>query len=90
MAVLSNKPDEFTRLCVDKLLPGRQFVAVLGATPALPKKPDPAAARQIAHRLGVVPGEVVYLGDTNTDMQTAIAAGMFPVGALGASAQPTN
>ena len=24
----------------------------------------------------------LYLGDTNTDMQTATAAGMFPVGAL--------
>ena len=24
----------------------------------------------------------IELGDTNTDMQTAVAAGMFPVGAL--------
>ena len=82
MAVLSNKPDEFTRLCVDQLLPGWQFVAVLGAGPSLARKPDPAGAREIAHRLGIASSEVVYLGDTNTDMQTAVAAGMFPVGAL--------
>ena len=33
-------------------------------------------------RLGLPPGQIVYLGDTNTDMQTAVAAGMYPVGAL--------
>ena len=37
---------------------------------------------EIARKLGVAPSEFVYLGDTNTDMQTAVAAGMFPVGAL--------
>ena len=32
--------------------------------------------------LGVAPAEILYLGDTNTDMRTAVAAGMYPVGAL--------
>jgi phosphoglycolate phosphatase len=82
MAILSNKPDEFTRLCVSQFLPGWQFAAVLGAGTLFSRKPDPAGAREIARRLGVAPGEVVYLGDTNTDMQTAVAVGMFPVGAL--------
>ncbi|MGO9113644.1 MAG: HAD family hydrolase [Thermoguttaceae bacterium] len=82
MAVLSNKPDEFTRLCVSRLLAGWHFRAVQGATPELPRKPDPRGARAIAAQIGVAPGEVLYLGDTNTDMQTAVAAGMFPVGAL--------
>jgi phosphoglycolate phosphatase len=48
----------------------------------LPKKPDPAGALQIAQRLGLDPAAFIYLGDTNTDMQTAVAAGMTPVGAL--------
>jgi phosphoglycolate phosphatase len=82
MGVFSNKPDEFTRLCVSRLLPRWPFQAVLGATARLPKKPDPAGALEIAARLQVPPAEFVYLGDTNTDMQTAIAAGMYPVGAL--------
>jgi phosphoglycolate phosphatase len=82
MAVLSNKPDEFTRLCVEKLLAGWHFEAVLGARPGLPKKPDPTGARQVAERLQVEPARVVYLGDTGTDMQTAVAAGMFSVGVL--------
>ena len=82
MAVLSNKPDEFTQLCVTRLLRGWHFQAVQGATPELPRKPDPRGALAIAARMGVAPGEILYLGDTNTDMQTAVAAGMFPVGAL--------
>jgi phosphoglycolate phosphatase len=82
LAVLSNKPEEFTQLCVARLLGQWRFAAVLGQSPRLPKKPDPAGARQIAARLGRPPAETVYLGDTDTDMQTAVAAGMFPVGAL--------
>jgi phosphoglycolate phosphatase len=82
MAVFSNKPDEFTQPCAERLLAGWRFEVVLGAGPTLPKKPDPAGARLIARRLQVEPAEVVYLGDTGTDMQTAVAAGMFPVGAL--------
>jgi len=82
MAVFSNKPDEFTRLCVTRLLSAWGFAAVQGATPELPRKPDPHGALAIAAHMGVNPGEVLYLGDTNTDMQTAIAAGMSPVGAL--------
>ncbi len=82
LAVLSNKPDEFTRLCVAQLLANWRFATVLGAGPSLPKKPDPAGAREVARRLVVAPGEFLYLGDTNTDMQTAVAAGMFAVGVL--------
>ena len=42
---------------------------------------DPGGALAMAKLLGVRPAEVLYLGDTNTDMRTAVAAGMFPVGA---------
>ena len=31
--------------------------------------------------MGIAPVEFLYLGDTNTDMKTANAAGMYPVGA---------
>ena len=80
MAILSNKPHEFTKLCVAKLLPGRDFKVVAGVSDVTPKKPDPAGALGVAERLGVPPAEFLYVGDTNTDMQTANAAGMFAVG----------
>lgn len=82
LAVLSNKPDDFTRLVVAKLLPRWTFAAVAGERPPAPRKPDPGAALEIANRIGVPPERFLYLGDTATDMRTAVAAGMFPVGAL--------
>ncbi len=82
MAVLSNKPDDFTRLCVDRLLPRWHFAHVRGSRRDVPRKPDPAGALDIARLFHVDPSQVVYLGDTNTDMQTAVAAGMHPIGAL--------
>jgi phosphoglycolate phosphatase len=80
--VLSNKPDEFTQLIVKKLLGKWSFDIVRGENPTTPIKPDPTAALQIANRLKIPPQNFIYLGDTNTDMWTAQAAGMYPVGAL--------
>ena len=81
-AVLSNKPDKFTHITVEKLLPNWSFCIVRGAEPSAAKKPDPAAAVQIAKELAIPPHRFLYLGDTNTDMQTASSAGMYAVGAL--------
>ena len=80
--VFSNKPDDFTKKTVAKLLPDSHFEIVRGATPEVPVKPDPAGALQIADELDIPPERFVYLGDTDTDMQTANAAGMFAAGAL--------
>ena len=61
---------------------GLDFRAVFGARENVPIKPDPTGALEIAALIGLPPGEILYLGDTNTDMQTATAAGMFGVGAV--------
>jgi len=82
MAILSNKPDDFTREMVGALLAPWRFDAVVGARPEVPKKPDPTMALAIAHDLAIPPARMVYLGDSGTDMRTAVSAGMFPVGAL--------
>ncbi|MGI6657320.1 MAG: HAD family hydrolase [Desulfobulbus sp.] len=82
LAVLSNKPQDFTRLCVETLLADWHFDPVFGKRPGVPKKPDPAAALEIVALLAMEPGEVLYLGDTGIDMQTAGAAGMDGVGVL--------
>jgi phosphoglycolate phosphatase len=80
-AVLSNKPDPFTRLTVARLLDPWRFHPVRGARPGVPRKPDPTGALAIAAELGTAPAACLYVGDTSTDMQTATAAGMYPVGA---------
>lgn len=80
MAVLSNKPDAFTRKCVDWFLAPWNFAAVAGEKPPTPRKPDPQGALLIAQTLQVDPHEVLYLGDTPVDMETARRAGMTALG----------
>lgn len=82
MAILSNKPDDFTKIMVTALLSRWTFEPVLGARHSVPRKPDPAGALEAAGQLAIPPEAFLYLGDTGTDMKTATAAGMFPVGAL--------
>jgi phosphoglycolate phosphatase len=82
LCILSNKPDAFTRLCVEQLLPHWSFDPLLGQRPGVPKKPDPAGALEVAARLGLAPAEILYVGDTAVDMRTGVAAGMDAVGVL--------
>ena len=53
---------------------------ILGQKENIPKKPSPEGALFICRELQVQPEECLYLGDTNTDMETGIAAGMDTVG----------
>ena len=80
--ILSNKPDDFTQTIVKKFLSAWRFAVVRGASKSTPIKPDPRGADQIALAVGFTPAEFLYVGDSGTDMRTATAAAMYPVGAL--------
>jgi len=82
LTVLSNKPDDFTKLMVAELLPEWRFDLVLGQREGIARKPDPAGAFEIARELGIACEAFAYLGDSGTDMITASGAGMLAVGAL--------
>lgn len=82
MGILSNKPDDSTQATVKKLLDRWRFDVVIGVSPSVPRKPDPTAALKIAKEMGIAPKEILYVGDTDTDMKTAVGAGMHPVGVL--------
>lgn len=82
MAVLSNKPDAFTKRCVREYLSEYKFRMVLGQRDGVPRKPDPAGAAEIVEAMGIPPEQFLYLGDSAIDMKTATAAGMYAVGAL--------
>lgn len=82
LAVLSNKPDDFTKRMIAHYFQPSPFSVVRGQLSNVPLKPDPTAALQIAQDLGVPPAHWLYLGDTNTDMCTARRAGMHAVGVL--------
>ena len=96
LAVLSNKPHEFTRLCIAEFFgdapvrpddPGRSespgigpFAIVAGQRPGVPVKPDPTAVLEFASQLDVAPADCLYVGDTRIDMETAASAGMRAIG----------
>ncbi len=82
LAVFSNKPDADTKSVVAHFFPDIPWAAVRGQVEGVPVKPDPAGALAVAAAMGVAPAEVLYLGDTATDMHCAVRAGMHPVGAL--------
>lgn len=81
LAILSNKPDDFTKIMVDHYLSNWIFEIVMGATADRPKKPDPYGAIKISTKMNLPPSRFLYIGDTNTDMQTATKAGMLAIGA---------
>ncbi|NTW68848.1 MAG: HAD family hydrolase [Chlorobiaceae bacterium] len=81
-AILSNKADQFTRLCADILLKEWPFDVVMGQKNGIPSKPDPTSALLVAEELGAAPSEILYVGDSGIDMQTARSAGFYPLGVL--------
>lgn len=82
IAVLSNKPHAATIEVVKFLLGRWAFDAVRGVMENGALKPNPAGAIAIAGELGIPPDRWLYVGDTNVDIKTANAAGMFAVGVL--------
>jgi len=81
LAALSNKADQLTQKICSELLKSWKFDAIIGAGDRFPRKPDPASALFICEQMGVAPAQVCYLGDSDVDMKTAIAAGFYAVGA---------
>ncbi len=76
LAVLSNKPDSFTKIIVQKMFPEILFARVQGKSDQFPRKPDPASLLHMLKELRVGPQEVLYIGDTNVDVATAHNAGV--------------
>ena len=78
LAVLSNKPDKYTKSIIDILFRDGEFSFVSGQT-ELPRKPDPTVPLMIAERFGVAPCECAFIGDSDVDVMTAKNAGMTSV-----------
>ncbi len=80
LAVLSNKPSPFAPKLVKDVFGDNFFEAVQGELPDVPLKPDPTSALAIADKLGALPQQVAFVGDSSNDMRTARNADMFAVG----------
>jgi phosphoglycolate phosphatase len=82
MAVLSNKPNAFTKKCVLKYLKDWKFDAVYGIRDGIKRKPDKAGVLEILEELHVKPNETIFIGDTKVDMLTAKNSNMDSIGVL--------
>lgn len=80
LAVLSNKPDNFTAELISRYFPRIPFALARGGRPGMPLKPDPAGPRAMLAELGLEAGQSFYVGDSDVDILTARNAGMVSVG----------
>jgi len=82
LAVVSNKPDVFTRQIISHFFTADEFDAVAGKIEGWPLKPDPALTLEICRQIGADLASSALVGDSGSDMKTAVNAGMLPVGVL--------
>ena len=81
LAVASNKYQDGAEKLVSHFFGEYDFVKILGQRDGQPIKPDPAIVDQILADVPKVAKEqVVYVGDSNVDMQTGLNAGVRTVG----------
>jgi phosphoglycolate phosphatase len=76
MGVCSNKPDKLCKPLLSDLGILGYFSAVQGYGSGLPKKPDPQPLLATLSSLDATPDRALYVGDSETDVQTARAAGV--------------
>jgi phosphoglycolate phosphatase len=80
MAVLTNKPDDLAGEIVGALFAPGTFAITRGERADEPRKPDPTVALALARLMNARPARCWFVGDTPTDIETARAAEMLPVG----------
>ncbi len=80
--VYTNKDEVTARKVTDSLFPSGTFEKVIGARPGVPLKPDPEAAASAVSITGLKAGEILYIGDSEVDMETAESVGMDALAVL--------
>lgn len=82
LGINSNKRNDYTNQLANKFFKDIPFIQILGERKGVPKKPNPASALEIASLMGLDPKEILYIGDSKTDLLTAKNADMHSVGVL--------
>ena len=80
--VLSNKSQLGVEKNINGIFGAGVFDLIYGERDGIPKKSDPTSLNMIIEELGLSKSEILYVGDTATDMQTAFRAGVTSIGVL--------
>jgi phosphoglycolate phosphatase len=79
LSVFSNKSDELTKKITTALF-SNYFEPIVGLSIEALKKPNPSEAIAISKKLGLKTEEIIFVGDSGIDIQTAANANMLAVG----------
>ncbi len=80
LAVASNKYQAATSALIAHFFPRLPFEAVHGMRPDIPAKPDPSIVFNVLRTIPTPKADVIYIGDSGVDMETARRACVESVG----------
>ncbi len=75
-AMVTNKPNPFAKDMLEQLGVARFFTDIVAGDEVYPKKPDPSAIKAIMKREKFSPADVLFIGDSLVDIETARNAGV--------------
>lgn len=76
IGICTNKPEGLAETLMQRLGVRHLFGSLIGADTLPVRKPDPAPFSEAVRRAGGDPARAVLIGDTDTDVKTARAAGV--------------
>jgi phosphoglycolate phosphatase len=82
-AVVSNKPEVYSRQILEALGVAARFTAILGGDSARKRKPDPESLYRAMEFCGVPASLTAMVGDSPVDIEAGKAAGVTACGVLG-------
>ena len=82
LAIVTSKTEQLAQRGIECIGIGDCFDALIGCDTTERHKPDPAPVQAALERLGVEPGEAVFVGDSVHDMASGNAAGVATIAAL--------
>ena len=77
---MSNKPHPVAEKVIAGLFPFASFDHIQGEITGKTRKPDPASVWELLIELDLTPSNIIFIGDSEIDMETAISSGCFALG----------
>jgi phosphoglycolate phosphatase len=81
IAIVTNKHDDAAKFCRELYLKKWKIEQSIGQKEGIPVKPDPFMLNEVIKIWGFNKDEIIFVGDSPEDMQTAINAGVAGIGA---------
>ncbi len=82
-AVVSNKPEGFSRRILEGLKIAARFRTILGGDSTDTRKPDPTGILHAIKLCGSIPSKTMMVGDSPVDIAAGKAAGSYTCGVVG-------